>query len=92
LNDSEVLLFTTPNCPHCRTAREYLSRTGVSFTEYDVSADQSALRRMLALSGRAAVPTIAACGEVMVGFDAAWLDEMLAGLKNRPSPGGPPGP
>lgn len=47
------------------------------FTEHDVSRDQSALRMMLALSGRAAVPTIAACGEVMVGFDPVRLDQML---------------
>jgi hypothetical protein len=55
----------------------------VKFTEYDVSRDQTALRRMLSLSGRAAVPTIAACGEAMVGFDPGRLEQMLNCVKNR---------
>lgn len=38
---------------------------------------------MLSLSGRAAVPTIAACGEVMIGFDPGRLEQMLNCVKNR---------
>jgi hypothetical protein len=48
-----------------------------------VSQDETALRTMLALSGQAAVPTIAACGEVMVGFDPGRLEQMLNCATNR---------
>lgn len=38
---------------------------------------------MVEISGARSVPVIAACGEVMVGFDEARLDQMLGCLENR---------
>ncbi len=34
-------------------------------------------------NGARSVPVITACGEVMIGFNAARLDQMLECLKNR---------
>jgi glutaredoxin 3 len=81
MTDDEVDLFSTPDCPHCRSARDYLSGRGVKFREHDVSRDQDALQRMLVLSGRATVPTIRAGNEVLVGFDRAKLEHMLDQVK-----------
>ena len=86
MTDDEMDLFSTPDCPHCRSARDYLSSRGVSYREHDVSRDQDALRRMLALSGRASVPTIRAGNEVLVGFDRAMLDQMIKRIKRAGDP------
>ena len=59
-------------------AKEYLSQKGIPYTDYDVTADAKALEEMAKISGARAVPVIAACGEVMVGFDKSRLDQMLA--------------
>ncbi|MDY6953961.1 MAG: glutaredoxin family protein [Thermodesulfobacteriota bacterium] len=51
-------------------AKEFLAKTGIAFTVYDVTKDKAALEEMREISGGALrVPVIAICNEVMVGFD-----------------------
>ena len=38
---------------------------------------------MVAISKRRAVPVISVCDEIMVGFDAGRLEQMLNCLKNQ---------
>ena len=64
-------------------AKEFLSQKGYTFTEYDVTRDRAALDEMVKLSGGRSVPVIAACNEVMVGFDRTRLDQMLSCIKQR---------
>ena len=63
--------------------KEFLSRKGFKFTEYDVTKDRAALDEMVKLSGARSVPVIAACNEVMVGFDRTRLEQMLSCIKQR---------
>lgn len=35
----EILLFTTPTCPNCPTAKEYLKEIGVDFRIIDATID-----------------------------------------------------
>jgi len=64
-------------------AKEFLSQKGFQFTEYDVTKDRAALDEMVRISGARSVPVIAACNEVMVGFDRSRLEEMLNCIKQR---------
>jgi uncharacterized protein YhaN len=48
-----------------------------------VSRDRAALDEMVKISGARSVPVIAACNEVMVGFDRARLEQMLSCIKQR---------
>jgi glutaredoxin len=64
-------------------AKEFLSQNGYKFTEYDVTKDRAALDEMVKLSGARSVPVIAACGEVMIGFDRGRLNQMLSCVKQR---------
>ncbi len=64
-------------------AKEFLSQKGFKFTEYDVTKDRAALDEMVRISGARSVPVIAACNEVMVGFDRSRLEEMLNCIKQR---------
>ena len=63
--------------------KEFLSQKGFKFTEYDVTKDRVALDEMVKLSGARSVPVIAACNEVMVGFDRTRLEQMLSCIKQR---------
>ncbi len=64
-------------------AKEFLSQKGYQFTEYDVTKDRAALDEMVKISGARSVPVIAACNEVMVGFDRNRLEQMLSCIKQR---------
>jgi len=58
--------------------KEFLSQRGIPFIAYDVTKDKAALEEMRKISGGALrVPVIAACNEVMVGFDSERLDMAL---------------
>lgn len=64
-------------------AKEFLSQKGYKFTEHDVTKDRAALDEMVKLSGGRSVPVIAACNDVMVGFDKTRLEQMLSCIKQR---------
>ncbi len=59
-------------------AKEFLSRKGVDFTEYNVAEDQEKLREMMDKSGQLGVPVIVVDDQVLVGYDPNELEKMLA--------------
>ena len=79
----EIKVYSTPTWPYCRLAKEFLSQKGYKFTEYDVTKDRAALDEMVKISGARSVPVIAACNDVMVGFDKTRLEQMLSCIKQR---------
>lgn len=72
-----VILFTTPSCSHCRTAKSYLRQRKVRFKNVDVSKDQTAARDMVRKSGQQGVPVIDIGGKIIVGFDRPKIDKYL---------------
>ncbi len=72
-----VVVFSTPSCPHCRTAKQYLKKKGIRFTNVDVSRDQRAARDMQRISGQQGVPVITVGGRPIVGFDRDKIDKLL---------------
>jgi len=74
----KVIIYTTPTCPWCRRTKEYLSQKGIAYTEYNVAADREKAKEMIEKSSQMAVPVIVVDTEVVVGFDKAKLDSLLA--------------
>jgi len=81
----QVLLFVTPWCPHCRTAKQWLAGNGVAFREHDVEQDPGA-RQLLARLGREqglpehmlnSVPIIYVKGKLLLGFNAREVARLL---------------
>lgn len=72
-----VRLYSTPFCPYCRMAKEFLEQHDVEFEEVDVQGDREAAVEMIRKSGQTGVPVIEVDGEVIVGFDAKRLAEAL---------------
>ncbi|SDY32055.1 MULTISPECIES: glutaredoxin family protein [Tindallia] len=72
----KVIVYTSTTCPHCTTAKEYLSSKGVDFEEKNVQSDVAA-RKELMEKGIMAVPVIKVDEEMVVGVDTEKLDELL---------------
>jgi glutaredoxin-like YruB-family protein len=72
-----VVVFSTPTCPHCRSAKRYLEKKGVRFTDVDVSRDSRAAKDMQRISGQQGVPVITVGGRPVVGFNRSKLDRLL---------------
>ena len=76
--DKKVVIYSTPTCPHCKRAKDYLSQKGISYVDYDVAADRGKADEMIHKSGQMGVPVIMVDDEIVVGFNQAKLDELLS--------------
>jgi len=73
-----VIVYSGPGCPACGSAKAYLRRRGVRFREIDIGRDQQAAQSLVKRSGQMAVPQIDINGQLIVGFDRAKIDKILA--------------
>lgn len=73
----QVIVFSTPTCPHCTHAKSYLRKNNIPFKDIDVSRDQAAARDMMRRSGRQGVPQLDIDGQIVVGFDRRKIDQLL---------------
>ena len=75
--DKKVVVYSTPSCPWCHRAKEYLSQKGIPYVDYDVAQDRDKAREMVEKSNQMGVPVITVDGEVIVGFNQTLLDRLL---------------
>lgn len=66
---TDVLLYTTPICPYCVSAKLLLKRKGVAYREVDVSRDPALRQEVMQRSGRRTVPQIWIGDHHVGGFD-----------------------
>jgi len=64
-----VKIYSTPTCPWCIRAKQFLKENNVEFQNIDVSGDQQAIDELMQKSGQMGVPVLDIEGEVIVGFD-----------------------
>ena len=57
--------------------KEFLSQKGIPFIERDVSQDEEALAQLEAL-GVLTTPVTVMDGEIVIGFDRAKIEQLLA--------------
>ncbi len=74
----KIKIYSTPTCPYCSMAKDFLSEKGIEFEDIDVSVDQKAAEEMIEKSGQMGVPVIVIIkdnGEesVILGFDREKL-------------------
>jgi len=58
--------------------KEYLSKKGIPYTEYDVSVDRAKAQEMVQKSRQMGVPVITVDNDLVVGFNQSQLDKLLA--------------
>ena len=78
MTDKKVVVYSTPTCPYCKRAKDYLSRKGISYIEHNVAQDRDAAKEMIQKSGQMGVPVITIDGEVVIGFNQIALDKLLS--------------
>ncbi|MBI4440456.1 glutathione S-transferase N-terminal domain-containing protein [Candidatus Woesearchaeota archaeon] len=74
---AKVKVYTTPTCPWCVRAKEFLNRHKVKYAEVDVASDDKARDEMVEKSGQMGVPVIEVDGKIVVGFDREALTKIL---------------
>ena len=75
-----VILYSTPTCPWCKKAKEFLQEHKVDFKDFDVSADSKARSEMIKKSDQMGVPVLDIKGNIIVGYD---IDKITQALKIR---------
>lgn len=73
-----VIVYSTPTCPYCVKAKDYLKEKGVEYQDVDVSSDRAAAMEMIEKSGQMGVPVIDIGGDIVVGFQPKVFDQLLA--------------
>ena len=72
-----VIVYSTPSCPWCHKAKDYLKEKNVVFDDVDVSGNDVKIDEMFKKSGQMGVPVIDINGKFIVGFDQLAIDEAL---------------
>lgn len=72
-----VTVYSTPTCPFCKLAKQFLAEKKVAFTNLDVSSDEKAAGEMIKKSGQMGVPVIDVDGKIVVGFQKQILEALL---------------
>lgn len=73
----QVAIYSTPTCPYCNMAKQFLAENKIEYANYDVSADTARAQEMIDKSGQMGVPVIDIDGEIIVGFDRDRVAELL---------------
>lgn len=73
----KVIMFSTPTCSFCNTAKRYFREKGIRFTNVDVSRDQKAAMDMQRRTGQTGVPVILINNRPIIGFDKNKINSML---------------
>ena len=73
-----VKVYSTPSCPWCTAAKNYLKSKNISFKEVDVAVNRKAALEMIRKSGQRSVPVIDINGNIIVGFDQSSIDKLLS--------------
>jgi len=83
---TNVLIYSTSNCPFCVRAKKLLESKGVAYTELRIDENAELLLEMEARTGKRSVPQIFINNELVGGFDDLYalersgsLDQLLEG-------------
>ena len=79
----DIKIYTTPTCPYCTEAKQYLTERGVSYKEFNVMEDNDALDEMVKISGGRSVPVIVCGNDVLIGFSRSRLDQIIECAENQ---------
>ena len=73
----KITVYSTPSCPYCVMAKDYMKEHGFKYQDIDVSVDRDKAEEMIEKSGQRGVPVIDIDGEVIVGFNKPKIAKLL---------------
>ena len=72
-----VKVYSTPTCPWCVKAKEFLKQHKVTFQELNVATNEKAREELIEKSGQMGVPVIDVDGKLIIGFDEKEMKKAL---------------
>lgn len=78
---TKVIVYSTPACPYCHSAKDFLKENKIPYEDIDVSKDQDKAQEMIEKSGQMGVPVLDIHGTIIIGFDK---DAIKKALKIKP--------
>jgi glutaredoxin-like YruB-family protein len=75
----KITIYSTPNCPHCVSAKRYFKTLGIPFKDYDVSKDRKAAEKMVKKTGQMGVPVIEIGNQIIIGFNKSRIEAIVEG-------------
>jgi len=74
---AQVKIYSTPTCPYCKIAKQFLTENKIQFEDIDVSTNQAAAQEMINKSGQMGVPVLDIDGSIIIGFDKGKISKAL---------------
>jgi len=74
---SKVTIYSTPTCPYCIRAKEFLKEKNIEFEDIDVSANPDKAEEIVQKSGQMGVPVLDIGGKIIIGFDKEAIQKAL---------------
>ncbi len=74
---AQIKVYSTPTCPYCKMAKQFLKDNNIAFEDIDVSTNEKLAQEMIDKSGQMGVPVILIDSKVIVGFDKPALASAL---------------
>ena len=72
-----VKVYSTPTCPFCVHAKEFLKKNNIEYEDIDISKDQEAGMKIMEETGQTGVPIIQVDDDFVFGFNEDKLKELL---------------
>ena len=72
-----ITIYSTPTCPFCKQAKQFLDEKNIAYEDIDVSSDTQKAQETIEKSHQMGVPVIDVDGEILVGFDRKKLEALL---------------
>ena len=71
------MVYSAPWCGWCRKTVEWLDERGVAYENRDVEANDTYRKELVSHSGGTSVPVVVIDGEVVRGFNADRMEELI---------------
>lgn len=77
MSEHKIIVYSTPSCPYCTLAKDFLKENNIEFEAIDVSMDPEKAAEMIEKSGQQGVPVIDIDGKIVLGFNKGQIKELL---------------
>ncbi len=75
--NKKVVVYSTPDCAHCYTLKNYLESKGVEYEEINIYETEQGRKKMEEISGQKNVPVTVVGVEVVAGWDKEKINKLL---------------
>ncbi len=72
-----VKIYSTPTCPYCIRAKQFLKDNNIEFEDIDVSTNPDKAKEIVDKSGQMGVPILDIDGKIITGFDKEAIQKAL---------------